>query len=247
MAKNNKAPSDKTSKKDKPDEKSAPEQDRDKKLAGKFKSEKELAEAYKNLEEKLGEMSEEVSRGREFAAAVKPLLDTIRADPELFRQLDERLREGEKADTPDNKSKVKKDEKTDDQEIRNVASDLILARFEEKYGIDKLSPDKRKSVRQAIGDAIYGLTGKSLDGRRENRVDLRRLDSTLENAYIVAKEKMNKSTLEALKKASEATEGGIPSVPSSPKTGKSELSSEEADVASKLGLTREEYLTGKKV
>jgi len=229
---------------DKPEGEPAPEQKEWEKLTeGKFKSEDELAKAYKELETMSGKQSEEVRQSREFEAVVRPLLVEIRADPELFKQLDERLRKG-KPTEPLKEPEAKGDEKvTDQDEMRTVASDLVLARFEERHGIDKLSPDKRSEMRQKIGDVIYDLTGKPFTG-----VDLRRLGGVLENAYILANKDtlIEKSKLEALASAQEVTDAGIPSVPSSPGVTEETLTSEEADVAGKLGLTREEYLAGKK-
>ena len=232
-----------TPKEDKPSEESTPEKVEEKILLGKFKSQDELADAYKEMEKKYGEQSEEVRQARDFAQVVQPLLDEIRSDPELFKQLDEKLRErGQTSDT--SKADAKGDEKvTDQDEVRTVASDLILARFEEKYGIDKLPAEEGKTIRSKIGDVIFELTGKTMKG-----VDLRRLGPVLENAYVLARKDslIDKSKLEALVSARDDA-GGIPSVPSSPGKGETVLTSEEASVAEKMGLTREQYLEGKKV
>jgi hypothetical protein len=118
-----------------------------------------------------------------------------------------------------------------------VASDLILAKFEEQHGIDKLEPDERRQLRQKIGDAIYELSGVSL-----NSVDLRRLGKTLENAYVIVKYK-SKSTASDSETEDRAS---ISSVPGSPGKSETVLTPEEASVAEKMGLTREQYLEGKK-
>lgn len=203
----------------------------------KFKSEKELAEAYKALETKLGQTSDEVRKTREFAEIVNPLLEEIRNDPEIFNKLDEKLRKrGQPNQQP-------ADAKTVDQtEMRTVASDLVLARFEEKHGIDKLSADEKKNLRQSIGDVIYDLTGTTFD-----KVDLRRLGGILENAYVLAnKDKLiEKSKLEALVSAQGLEDGSISSIPSSQGKGETTLTPEEAKIADRLGLTREQYLEGK--
>jgi len=228
---------------DKSKKESAPEEETWQEImADKFKSPNELAKGYKELEKKFGEQSEQVRQAKEFATTVEPLLGVIRDDPELFKMLDERLRKmGEPSGTPE--AKAKGDEKaTGQDEMRSVASDLILARFEERKGIEKLPPDERRTIRQSIGDVIYKLTGQSFAD-----VDLRRLPEVLENAFVLVKEKglIDKSKLEALTSA-KGEEGGIPSLPSSPGKAETALSSEEADVAEKLGLPREQYLEGKK-
>jgi hypothetical protein len=212
-----------------------------KKFLGKYEKPEEMESAYKELETKLGQQSEEVRQAREFAAVVQPLLDEIRTDPELFKQLDEKLR---KKDQPAQSAPQATNQTPDQGEMRNVAQDLILARFEEKHGIDRMSPDERKASRQAIGDMVYELTGQPF-----TTVDLRRLGNTLENAYILANKDtlMEKSKLEALAQARGVEEGSLSSMPSSPGKSEETLTSEESTVAEKMGLTREQYLEGKKL
>jgi len=174
---------------------------------------------------------------------VQPLLDEIRDDPKLFKQLEERL---EKRNAPaiDSKAEASGEEKaTQQDEIREFASDTVLARFEEKHGIDKLPADERKTVKQKIGNTVRELTGKTI-----HEVDLRRLESVLNNAYIIANKDdlVSKSKLEALESDKEVDEASFPSIPSSPGKGETVLTAEEAKVADKMGLTRDQYIEGKK-
>lgn len=239
MADEKNAPPEKTPEEDKQTEESEPKA----KLLGKFKSEKELAKAYKELESKLGEQSEEVRRSKEFAQVVQPVLDAIRDDPELFKKLDEKLRQKDQSsDSPD--APAKSNKATGQDEVRDAASELIRAKFEERHGINKLPSDKQKAMRQRIGDIIYELTGETYAN-----VDLRRLGPVLENAYILANkdELIEKSKLEALAEAGETEKATMPGIPSSPGKGDGALSSEETEIASKLGLTKKQYLQGKKV
>lgn len=204
-------------------------------VGNKYASEADLAKAYKDLETKLGTQSEEIRKTREFAEVVNPLLEEIRNDPEIFKTLDEKLR---KRSQPDNSqpeaSKDVKDDRVD--ETRAIASDLILTRFEEKHGIDKLPDSERVQMRADIGKVIEQLTGKSF-----GNVDLRQLNAVLENAYLIA----NKDKLVNKEALIGATDASIPGIPSS--SGKSEagLTSEEARVAERLGLTRDQYSSGK--
>ena len=243
MAEEKKVPPEEAQKEeDKLKKEPAPEQKEDwgKITEGRFKSEAELAKAYKEAEKKLGEQREQIGQFQEFTATIQPILNVIRDDPEVFKILDEKLRTGEKPGEPSKApTKGEEDKGTDQDEMRAITSDLLLAKFEEKHGINKLSPDKGKELRNIIGNVIYELTGKTL-----KTVDLRRLEPILENSYVIARERVDKSTLEALKSAQEI-EGGIPSVPSSPGTTGPTLTSEEATVAEKLGQTREQYLAGK--
>lgn len=208
-------------------------------VGDKFKTEADLAKAYKDLEKKLGETSDEVKKTREFAEVINPLLEEIRSDPEIFNKLDERLRKRNSPPTPDNSDNAKTEKTIDQEEMRSVASDLVLSRFEERHGINKLSSDEQKKIRQSIGDAIFENTGTRFDA-----VDLRRLNTVLENAYVLAVNKSDKSTLEAIKSAQE--EGSISSIPSSPGKAENTLTPEQNKIADKLGLTREQYLEGMK-
>lgn len=226
-----------TPKEEKSEKKESVDQEWAKVVGGKFTSPTEVAKAYKELETKYGEQSTEVKQAREVMSTITPILDAIQNDPELFKMLETKLQaESSPKDKPADKNKAPADNSQSD--VRQVASDLILAKFEEKHGIDKLEPEERRVRRQQIGDALYELTGTNLNG-----VDLRRLGSTLENAYIISKYKSKSADsgdTEAEDRAS------ISSVPS--KAGKNEtvLTSEEASVAQKMGLTREQYLEGKK-
>lgn len=236
---------------DKNDKKAPPETRGDKqekesepkdKILGKFKSVDDLEKAYKEAEEKIGKQGDELRQSREFTQVVQPLIDEIRNDPELFKQLDEKLRSKDTdAKTQDKPSDG--DKKVVDQETRAATSDILLAKFEEKHGIDKLPADEKKDMRQKVGDVVYRLTGARLEG-----VDLRRLGPVLEDAYILANKDalIEKSKLEALASAKEADEASIPGMPSSSGKTDTTLSSEEAETADKLGLTRKQYTEGKK-
>lgn len=225
-----------TPKEDKPKDKETVDQEWAKVVDGKFTSPTEVAKAYKELETKYGEQSEEVKQAREMMTTVTPILDAIKNDPELFKQLEAKLQAKDSPDKPADKKDAPADNSQSD--VRQVASDLVLSKFETTHGIDKMEPDERRQLRQKIGDALYELTGTNLNG-----VDLRKLGPTLENAYIIAKYK-SKSADSA--DADAEDRASISSVPS--KGGKAEtvLSSEEATVAEKMGLTREQYLEGKK-
>lgn len=208
-------------------------------VEGKYKTEEELAAAYKELETKYGTQSEEVRQAKEFAEVVQPLLDEIRNDPELFALIDKKLK-GKTDVKPDDKKEDKSNVQAD---VRDAAFDIMVARFEEKHGIDKLSDKEANDIRKKIGVIAADMTGQSLD-----KIDLRRVNTVLENAFLIAnKDKLiEKSKLEALMTAQGISEAEIPSVPSS--SGKTEetLSPEETRIAGKMGLTREQYLEGKK-
>lgn len=203
-------------------------------IAGsKFNSPEELAKSYKELEKTYGSQSEEVRQAREFIQAAAPVFEVIKNDPELFKALEAKLSKQNEPDNAPAKDSTKREDDT--QGVREITSDLLIAKFEEKNGINKLEPEEAKQLRQRIGDAILELTGTTL-----KNVDLRRLGTTLENAYIIAKSKSAASSSETEDRAS------ISSIPGSPGKAGTVLTPEEAKVAEKMGLTREQYLQGKK-
>jgi len=217
------------------------EQEWNKIVEGKYKNPEELAKGYKELEKKLGDQGVEVGQAREFIDQVKPILELVRDDPALFAAVDAKLKEKM---SPKNSPQSDSQPDKGQEENRTATSDLVIARFEEKYGIDKLPDEERKALRGRIGSEVLEMTGTSLD-----KVDLRRLNSVLEKAYILANKEENdkKTKLEAQIEAQANQEAGISSLrSSSPKTEEITLTPEEARVATKMGLTREQYLEGKK-
>jgi hypothetical protein len=208
-------------------------------LGGKYKSVEELEKAYKEAEETLGKQGEELRQSREFATVVQPVLEAVRDDPSIFSLVDTKLRGNQNQSMQNN---IQPEGKSS-EELRNVASDLVTAKFEEKYGIDKLSAEEQRDLRGRIGDMVFRMSGQPMD-----KVDLRRLPDLLDNAYVLAnKDKLiEKSKLEALVGARSVNEAAIGSLSSSSDNNEISLSPEEARVATKMGLTREQYLDGKK-
>jgi len=201
---------------------------------GKYKTVEALAKAYKESESLMGKQSEEVKQVREFMSVAQPVFDVIKDDPTLFKAIDEKLRK----DTP--KDADAKDKTTNQEEVVSATRDVLRMRFEEQHNFSKLSADEQKKLRSAIGNEIFELTGKDING-----IDLRRLSPVLEKAYVLAKNGItDKSTKEAIDKA-DKTDASISSIPSSGGKSEGQLSPEEAKVAEKLGITREQYLSKK--
>jgi len=208
----------------------------------KFNNEEDLAKAYHDLETKLGTQGDELGKAKEFAIVVQPLLEVVRDDPELFAQIDKKIR-AKSEPTSQNNTPAKKEEAAN-PEIRDFASDLVIARFEEKYAIKELPPEEQKGLRTKIGDLVYELTGVPL-----TKVDLRRLSGILDKVYILAnKDKLVKQeVLEAQMSANGNKSAEISSLPSKQGKGENEsLTPEETRVATRMGLTKEQYLEGKK-
>ena len=210
----------------------------DKLTGGKFKTTEDLAKAYKELETKLGEQSDEIRQSREFMSVAQPVFDVIKGDEKLFEAIDKKLQ-----GTSNNSEKDDaKDKTTNQEEVKETQRQLLMSAFESKHNFSKLSADEQKQLRRAIGNEIFELTGKDYNG-----IDLRRLSPVLEKAYTLAKSGItDKSTQEAIAEAEKTDDGAISSLPSSGGKAGQALTSEEAKVAERLGLTREQYVSGKK-
>ncbi len=199
----------------------------------KYQSEADLAKAYKELESKYGQQSEDIRKGREFAETVAPVLDIIKNDPDAFKLIDEKLRN---VNTPEKgKDKSVKQEKKQ-QEVREAAQDILIDNLESKYGFKDLSKEEQESLRNKIGFYVTKMTKKNILD-----VDLRDLRSVYEDAYtLTMSDKRTDQDEETI------PNGAFSSIPSSKGKGETKLTQEERTVASKLGLTTEQYLAGKK-
>lgn len=207
---------------------------------GKYKSTEDLVKAYKDVEKKLGEMSDEVGKSREFATMIQPILDEIRADQEIFDKLDKKLRDKNDPKAKDKKTDKKGDGKEANTEVREKMSDIIVAQFEEKYNFSELSKEDQKKLRNDIGNEILELTGTKLAD-----IDLRRQASILEKAYKLVNSDSKQNTSNETDDDNK-NDGAISRLKSQQGKPVTTLTSEEATVATRLGLTREQYLAGKR-
>lgn len=201
---------------------------------GKFKTPDSLAKAYSELEKKLGEQGDELKQAREFATIVQPMLDLARNDKEVFDLIDKKLQS-----QPDNPSN--KDSKADnkDSESRDVLYDIIIESFETKHGISKMDKEKSREIRNQIGRELAEMTG----GLTYKQVGLKQLPTVLEKAFTLATYKSGMTSTDSVSGDEDAS---ISSIPSSPGKSEESLTPEEARVAEKMNLTREQYLEGKK-
>lgn len=204
---------------------------------GKFDNPEDLAKSYKELESKLGEQGEEIKSYREFMTVADPVFKVLKEDDKLRDAVEKKLLNQEDTPEPEKDKKVA----IDQDEIKSTTRDMLRLQFENKHNFSKLPADEQKKLRGEIGKIISELTGTDFE-----RIDLRRLGPVLENAYTLAKSRItDKSTQDALIEA-EKDDGALSALPSSGGKTEKTLSKEEATVAEKLGLSREEYLSGKK-
>ena len=199
----------------------------------------EILKMYSEAERKIGEMSAEVKAARDKEAKYQPILDTIWENQEIFNALDQALQ---------NKSKPKEDkpqgQSTAQDETRAATEGLIISRFEDRYGINKMTDNERVELKQKIGQEVFDISGVSL-----SQVPLARLENILEKAYILAnKDKLREAgKLEGIAEANANNAGAFGALPSSEsKTETVTLSPKEREAAIKLGIGVEKYLEQKK-
>lgn len=206
------------------------------------KTTEEIFKMYSEAERKIGEMSAEVRQARETQAKYQPILDTIWENPDLFTAVESALQKN--ATSPSGETKTQVQPPVQD-ETRTATEGLIISRFEDRYGINKMADAERVELKQKIGQEILDLTGQSL-----SQLPLNRLETVLEKAYVLAnKDKLREAgKLEGLAEANENNAGAFGAIPSSSsdRTESVTLSAKEREVANKLGIGPEKYLEGKK-
>lgn len=230
-----------------PDKK--PESDVDN-LPEKFKGKtaSEIAKSYLDLEKKLGEQSQSVSKTRDQLAQWEKLGEVLESDPELYKQIEAAIDKlsGKKSDT------TKNDQAPEIQDLKVTQENLIINKFEEDFGIQNLSPEKRQELHKKIGANLADMLdpgGKKSVRQVLDSIPTARLRNYLEKAYRLAtdddrEERARLSALIENRQNREASFGNIPS--SSVSTKQGQLTEEERKVAQKMGITEEAYLKQKK-
>jgi len=207
------------------------------------KTAEEILKMYSEAERKIGEQSGEVREARETVARWQPIIDTIWENPEIFQSLETALQK--KSNPSDNTPKETPVQATPDQsETRTATEGLIISKFEDRYGIDKMPDSERVELKQKIGQEIFDLTGQTI-----SQLPLSKLETVLEKAFILAnKDKIREAgKLEGIAESQGNYAGMIGAIPSS--SGQTEsitLSQKEREVAQKLGISAEKYLERKK-
>ena len=203
----------------------------------------------KELESKLGEMGKTIGEQEEFIRQANTVVNTVAFNPELkekFKQVynsingvpseQQEEKPGEKKETTDVSEQVKRvSEKVDETSMSQ--RERVIADFENKYSMTKMSPEEQKDFRGKIGGYFsdFGLDIRS--------VPLTKLPVLLDRAYVGthAEKLREEGRLEGFTKARGDAYGMMPSMSSSsisePETGR--LSSKQADWAKKLGVDPE--------
>ena len=202
--------------------------------------------SYKELQSKFNQRDEEIKLSRkEKDEALKNLENwkklgaVIENDPELFETIKKKLGAEE---PPKDNGQAKPDE------TKLFIRDNIIDRFEDRYKIKDLEPEKAEGLRKKIGGQLQLMldpqgTGKDLNDLMLE-VPLNKLPMYFENAYKLATsdDAEEQARLRGVAEASANNQGMIGSIPSSSvNTKEIPLTDKEKVTAKKLGIAEKDY------
>lgn len=223
---------------------------------GTFKSEEEFVSSYKEAQKKISENSIKIKEAEKYINDVVPVLQAIHADPELYKAVEARLMgksttpTDSKNDPKDSGDKGNGDQGTDrpsqtDLKVNEVETALrtkAISEFENSVGISNLKEDEAKQVREKLGQTLndWGWSIKS--------IPLNVFDSRMSQAYQLAfPEKFAETEkLRAAARTFNNMNASTGPMPSGSSANSISLTENERKVASKLGMTEEEYSKSKK-
>lgn len=205
------------------------------------KSYKELQSKFGTQGTELGDLRKKYEEAEKNLENWKKLGAVIEGDPKLFEDVKAKLSNPEpKKEEPNGKAEP--------SEERKFLNKQIVGRFEEKYKISELEPEKAEALRQKIGTHLqlsldpYG-TGEKVDDLIQ-KVPLDRLPMYFENAYKLATlgDSEEQARLKGLAQAAENANGMIGSIPSSSANGNEiTLTDKQKETARKLELSEKDY------
>lgn len=214
----------------------------------KGKSASEIAQSYVELEKKLGDQSQEVGDMRKEIEGWKALGRVLEENPTLSDLVEKEIDRiaGKKGDST---SKSDQPPKADD--VRLATENVIITKFEERFAIDRVDPEKKQKLHQAIGNELAEMVdpgGKMTVKQVMDSIPLDRLDRYLEKAYKLAtindrEEQARIAGIVEARNNSEASFGSIPS--SGVRSQQVKLTPEEQKVARRMGISEEDYIKEK--
>ena len=209
----------------------------------KGKTATEIAKSYVELQKLQGKHTKEVSEARDKLSQWEKLGEILEANPELYKQVESAI---------DNLGKTPNSDRDPKQDDTRVAlENTIISKFEEDFGIQHLSGEKRGELHKKIGAELADMLDPG--GKKSVRlvlddIPVARLRQYLEKAYRLAtnddrEEQARLKVLIETKQNSQASFGTFPSTSIGQKTG--QLTEEERKVAQKMGIPEEKYLKNK--
>ncbi|MGH2613201.1 MAG: hypothetical protein ACRDFB_09180 [Rhabdochlamydiaceae bacterium] len=221
----------------------------------KGKSAGDIAKSYLDLEKKLGEQSDYNQTKAQLTDRTKQIQQwealgkVIQANPALYYQIESAI----KNQTPSQRSQVQPDNKSELEltDVKLATQNQIIGQFEGRFGINDLPTEDRDSLKQRVGRELHSLVDVKRSKPFEQvlaEIPLDQLPLYLEKAYRLAtddddKERQRmKGMLEARKNNQAAFSNNTSR---SIATNQTELTSEEKNVARRLGIGEEKYLKQK--
>jgi phage I-like protein len=214
----------------------------------KDKSAADIAKAYSELEKTIGKHSTEAQKAKANLQQWELLGKVIEKNPTLYAAVEAELKTlgGSNRDTT-----VNDPASTQRDDTRIATENMVIGRFEETFGIDKLPSEQREALHKSIAQELAEIVdpgGELPVSQAVKKIPLNKLHIYLDKAYKMAtlnnsaEQARFKGMLEA-RQNSEAAFGSMPS--SSISSNSKTLSSEEQAVARKMGISDEAYLKQK--
>jgi hypothetical protein len=217
------------------------------------KSVEDLAKMYVSLEKKMGEQSGELGDARKYLKERELLAQAVSRNPELYKMLENEIStlQGRPVTPQEEKKESGEAEKEIDPrlaDLRRAEENRMIADFQGKFGIDKLSTEERKGLMEKVSAQFADLVdpgGKKPISQILSEVSLEQFPKFLENAYWI----VNKDSLMDRGKLPDQDMASIGSMPtsSSGKSGQeSGLTERERHIAGRLGVDPDKYLKSKR-
>lgn len=265
MSEDKNSPPDKGDKdkvKDKVPGKDRPDQTRDKDqaplkdLPEKFegKSAEEVTKMYTELEKKMGQQSDEVSKARQYLQERELLSKAVAGSPELYKMMEREINTITGKTTAEEPKKDQKGSEeagtTDPQvaDLRRAEENRIISDFQNKYGIGKMPKEERSDLMKKVTTQLaelYDPGGSKPMSGILSTIKLDQLGKALDNSYWLA----NKDALVDRGKVPNQDLASIGTISSS-SSGKSDttsLTDRERHTAERLGVSPDKYQKQKAV
>jgi len=217
------------------------------------KSAEDVTKMYTELEKKLGQQSDEVSKARQYLQERELLSKAVARSPELYGMLEREINvvTGKETDKPKDDQKGSEEAGTTDPQVadlRRAEENRIISDFQSKYGIGKMPKDERKDLMKKVSNQLaelYDPAGSKPVGTILSSIKLDQLGKALDNSYWLA----NKDALVDRGKVPNQDFASIGTISSS-SSGKSDstsLTDRERFTAERLGVSPEKYQKQKAV
>lgn len=213
----------------------------------KDKTQEEIVKAYLEAEKKIQNSGTELSKYKTELTNWEKLGQIIESDPTLLKLVTEKAYEysGKKPPTTVNAQGSTRDD------TRLATENMIVSRFEEQNGINRLDNEKRTELYKKIGNELADILdpgGTKPVAELMNSIPLNKLESYLGKAYqlATANDVEERARVKALAEARANSDAIFSSMPSTGVRGNvTSLTPEEKAVAKKMGITEEQYLKQK--